>query len=88
MCGRLYAPEVRLMETETVIESRIGGFTPRRRKLTVSELAAEYGVSRDTIYRLVQSGSLPVIRIGYSLRFDSEAVEHALTSDMAIQTMK
>jgi excisionase family DNA binding protein len=39
-----------------------------RMMLTVSEVAAELGCSRDTVYALIASGSLPSVLIGERLR--------------------
>ena len=42
---------------------------------TVKELAALLAVKPITIYRMVERGQLPAIRIGKSLRFDPADIE-------------
>lgn len=42
--------------------------------LTVREVAAEFRVSRMTIYRLVNAGTLPSVRVGNSVRITRAAV--------------
>jgi excisionase family DNA binding protein len=47
--------------------------------MTVTEIAARWRVSRMTVYRLVEDGSLPSIRIGKQIRVtrrDVLAYEH------------
>lgn len=48
--------------------------------LTVSEVAMTLRVSKMTIYRLVNSGTLPAIRVGRSFRIPEQAV-HAYLRD-------
>jgi putative molybdopterin biosynthesis protein len=47
---------------------------------TVKTLAERLAVQPLTIYRLVEKGKLPAVRIGRSLRFDPEAVDAFLDS--------
>lgn len=42
--------------------------------IRVKEMLKELGVSRATLYRLIDKG-LPVVKIGGSTRFDVEAVQ-------------
>ncbi|MFF4542220.1 helix-turn-helix domain-containing protein [Streptomyces aureus] len=42
--------------------------------LTVAEVASVMGVAKMTVYRLVNSGHLPAIRVGRSFRVPEEAV--------------
>jgi excisionase family DNA binding protein len=42
---------------------------------TVRTLAERLAVTPMTIYRLVDQGKLPAVKIGRSIRFDPEAVE-------------
>jgi excisionase family DNA binding protein len=42
--------------------------------LTINEVAAALRVSKMTIYRLVQAGELPAIRIGRSIRVPASAL--------------
>jgi excisionase family DNA binding protein len=45
-----------------------------RQLLTVREVAARLRVSRATVYRLVQAGALPVLRISNSIRIPEAAL--------------
>lgn len=47
---------------------------------TVKKLAEILAVKPLTIYRLVQKGKIPAVRIGRSIRFDPEAVNAFLDS--------
>ena len=54
-----------------------GAFVVRgevRHLLTVREVAARLRVSRATVYRLVQAGALPVLRISNSIRIPAGAL--------------
>ena len=42
--------------------------------LTVREVAARLRVSRATVYRLVQDGALPVLRVSNSIRIPTRAL--------------
>jgi excisionase family DNA binding protein len=42
--------------------------------LTVAEIAQSLRVSRMTIYRLVERGNLPSVRVGHSIRVPAAAV--------------
>ncbi|MER6441316.1 MULTISPECIES: helix-turn-helix domain-containing protein [unclassified Streptomyces] len=42
--------------------------------LTVAEVASLMGVSKMTVYRLVNSGHLPAIRVGRSFRVPEQAI--------------
>jgi excisionase family DNA binding protein len=42
--------------------------------ITVAELGELLNVGKTAIYDMVRRGSIPCIRIGYSVRFDPEAV--------------
>ncbi|WP_028936937.1 helix-turn-helix domain-containing protein [Pseudonocardia spinosispora] len=45
--------------------------------LTVAEVAAQWRVSKMTVYRLVRDGKLPALRVGRSFRvFQRDAREH------------
>jgi excisionase family DNA binding protein len=46
--------------------------------LTPDDVAAALRCSRTTVYRMVDEGKLPSVRIGRLLRFDGEAVQAAL----------
>jgi excisionase family DNA binding protein len=45
-----------------------------RRLLTVREVADRLRVSRATVYRLVASGALPVLRVSNSIRIPEAAL--------------
>jgi excisionase family DNA binding protein len=53
--------------------------TPRL--LKADELAARWGLHRATVYRLVQRGELPALRIGGSIRIDPREAEAWLYDD-------
>jgi excisionase family DNA binding protein len=46
--------------------------------LTVAEVAAIMRVSKMTVYRLLQSGTLPAVRVGRSFRVPENAVHDYL----------
>jgi excisionase family DNA binding protein len=48
------------------------------RFLTVAEVAAIMRVSKMTVYRLVQAGSMPAVRVGRSYRVPEQAVQDYL----------
>jgi excisionase family DNA binding protein len=48
------------------------------RYLTVGEVAALLRVSTMTVYRLINSGALPALRIGRSFRLREEDLDHYL----------
>lgn len=50
----------------------------RSRFVTVSEVAEQLRVSNMTVYRLVQSGQLPAVRVGRSYRIRAEDVDRYL----------
>ena len=50
----------------------------RPRFLTVSEVAEALRVSNMTVYRLINSGELPAVRIGKSFRLREEDVDRYL----------
>ena len=50
----------------------------RSRFLTVSEVAEMLRVSSMTVYRLINSGELPAVRIGKSFRLREEDVDKYL----------
>jgi excisionase family DNA binding protein len=43
--------------------------------MNAKDVAAVLKLSRSTVYRLVNSGKLPTIRIGGALRFSPSAIE-------------
>ncbi|MHB1535356.1 MAG: helix-turn-helix domain-containing protein [Acidimicrobiales bacterium] len=50
------------------------------RFVTVSEVAGQLRVSNMTVYRLVQSGQLPAVRVGRSYRLREEDVDRYLAA--------
>lgn len=50
----------------------------RSRFVTVAEVAATLRVSNMTVYRLVQSGQLPAMRVGRSYRIREEDLDRYL----------
>jgi excisionase family DNA binding protein len=48
---------------------------PRSRYVTVAEVADLLRVSNMTVYRLVQSGELPAVRVGRSYRIREEDMD-------------
>jgi excisionase family DNA binding protein len=49
--------------------------------LSAQELAKYLGIKEITIYKHVQAGLIPVIRVGKLLRFDLEQVRKALEEE-------
>ena len=45
---------------------------------TVAEVAQSLGVSRPTVYRLINNGVLPITKIGSCTRISAEALEKAV----------
>ena len=52
----------------------------RSRYVTVGEVADQLRVSNMTVYRLVQSGQLPAVRVGRSYRIREEDVDRYLAA--------
>ncbi|MGI8752881.1 MAG: helix-turn-helix domain-containing protein [Acidimicrobiales bacterium] len=50
----------------------------RSRFVTVSEVADQLRVSNMTVYRLVQAGQLPAVRVGRSYRIRADDVDRYL----------
>lgn len=48
------------------------------RFLTVNEVAAEFRVSKRTVYRSIQRGELPVARFGKRIRVPVESLEELI----------
>jgi excisionase family DNA binding protein len=53
---------------------------PRSEFVTVAEVAAQLRVSSMTVYRLVQAGQLPAVRVGRSYRIREDDVDRYLAS--------
>ena len=58
---------------------------PRVRYLTVAEVAEEMRLSRMTVYRFVQRGDLPAVRVGRSYRVPADALERFLAEHQVEQ---
>ena len=54
------------------------GDNPESKFLTVAEVAAMMRVSKMTVYRLVNNGDLPAVRVGRSFRVLEEDVDEYL----------
>jgi excisionase family DNA binding protein len=52
----------------------------RSRFVTVAEVAKQLRVSNMTVYRLVQAGQLPAVRVGRSYRIQEEDVDRYLAA--------
>lgn len=52
----------------------------RSRFVTVAEVAKQLRVSNMTVYRLVQAGDLPAVRVGRSYRIQEEDVDRYLAA--------
>lgn len=50
----------------------------RSRFLTVAEVARQLRVSNMTVYRLVQAGELPAVRVGRSYRINADDLDRYL----------
>jgi excisionase family DNA binding protein len=57
---------------------------PRSRYVTVAEVADQLRVSNMTVYRLVQAGQLPAVRVGRSYRIREEDVDHWLAGQYTV----
>lgn len=57
-----------------------------QRPLTASALAELLGVSKITLYKMAQKGTIPSFRIGCSVRFDTRAVARWLAGGLAAVT--
>jgi excisionase family DNA binding protein len=55
-----------------------GHLDTEARYLTVGEVAALLRVSSMTVYRLINAGELPALRIGRSFRLRQEDLDHYL----------
>ena len=54
------------MKTET---------SPYRLLLRISETMTALGLGRTTVYRMIQDGELPVVRVGKAIRVPVEALD-------------
>lgn len=52
--------------------------------MTVEEIAEQLRVSKMTVYRMVNSGTLPSMKIGNSIRVEREALEKYLAGAVYI----
>ena len=62
-------------KTDTMAQSHEG---TQSRFMTVGEVASVLRVSSMTVYRLINAGELPAVRIGRSLRVRSEDLDRYL----------
>ena len=56
--------------------------------LTVREVAARLRVSRATVYRLVQAGALPVLRVSNSIRISATALARGVLPEQLAMRAK
>ena len=56
----------------------------RSRYVTVSEVADQLRVSNMTVYRLVQAGHLPAVRVGRSYRIREEDVDRYIAGQYTV----
>jgi excisionase family DNA binding protein len=56
----------------------------RSRYVTVAEVAALLRVSNMTVYRLVQAGQLPAVRVGRSYRIREEDVDSYVAAQYTV----
>ena len=60
------------------VVQRVQPIESRPRFVTVGEVAGQLRVSNMTVYRLVQSGQLPAVRVGRSYRIREEDLDRYL----------
>lgn len=56
--------------------------------LSVGEVAKRFGVNNTTIYRLVQRGMLPGLKIGGQWRFSEEILQSWVADQVTIERMR
>lgn len=44
--------------------------------LTIDELASYLKISRETIYKMAQKGSIPAVKVGVQWRFDQSDIDN------------
>lgn len=49
--------------------------------LTIENIATYLTLSRDTVYRLVQTGKIPATKVGYQWRFNAKDIEDWLNQN-------
>lgn len=54
--------------------------------LKVSEVAARLSISRMTVYRLVEDGSIPAIRIGHMFRIKKSDLNRYIRNSVITKT--
>jgi excisionase family DNA binding protein len=69
-------------------ETFIGTIRQRRSLMSVKDLAQALGVNPYTIYRLAKRSRIPVIRIGYTLRFDPQMIANWLELKSVVPSAK
>ncbi|MGH9121894.1 MAG: helix-turn-helix domain-containing protein [Acidimicrobiales bacterium] len=77
-CAHLAYARWRRRVVATLASKRTPNEGQRARFVTVNELAVQLRVSNMTVYRLVQSGELPAVRVGRSYRIREEDVDRFL----------
>ena len=59
---------------------------PRGSVFTIGELAAYLKISKSTLYKLAQEGSLPGVKVGRHWRFHRDAVDEWLKRNPGLNT--
>ena len=49
--------------------------------LSVADVAKQIGVSKMTVYRLAESGEIPSLRFGRSIRIDAEGLKEYISAN-------
>lgn len=49
--------------------------------LTIDELASYLKISRETIYKMAQKGSIPAVKVGAQWRFDQNDIDNWLENN-------
>ena len=49
--------------------------------LSVADVAKHIGVSKMTVYRLAESGEIPSLRFGRSIRIDAEGLKEYISAN-------
>jgi len=59
-----------------------------KRLLTVSEVSAYLGISRDTVYTQVSQRKIPFVKIGRLLKFDPKAIDDWIAQKTVMPTSR
>lgn len=64
------------------------GIEPKASTLTIAQAAERLGICRESVYRAVRRGEIPVIRIGKLLLVPREPFERLLRGEEATPILK